>query len=893
MKRDIGADPELLHREAAALRQRVLELEAALQAIGSDEVDALMLPGANGLRLFTLTGADRAYRTLIEGMHDGALTLTGAGIVAYANRRVADLTGRPLREVVGAPVALCFAPECQVRLKANLADHRWAPDGQELDLLTVGGERVPVMVATSRLAIDGVPDAMCMIITDLRAQRRSDADIRARQALMCVVEEQRQTASQLQASLDMLRLRDNALAAISQGVLIADSDGNTTYVNGAFEAITGYSAADLLGRSCSILQGPETSSSTVQTMRRAMTARQPFHAEMLNYRKDGTSFWNELTVTPVLDAQGQLVQFVGVQRDVTERREADAQRLLSSQVFEQGNEGIIITDAHGHIVKVNAAFTAISGFSEEEVLGQNPRMFSSGRQDADFYRRMWGEIRRNGRWAGEVWNRRKDGSVYPEWLSISRAVDDAGQVTNYIASFSDITQRKANEDRIRQMAHYDALTGLPNRVLLHDRATQAIQSSHRSGQTMALVFIDLDHFKHVNDSLGHPVGDRLLKLLASRLKSALREQDTLSRVGGDEFVVVLPETDANGAAHVANKVLQLALAPLQVDQHELTVTWSMGIAIYPFDGADFDALSKCADTAMYRAKRDGRNAYCFYTTEMQAASARVLMLENALRRALDRGELQLHYQPQCSLHSGQIIGAEALLRWQHPELGWVSPAEFIPIAESCGLIHPIGEWVMRTALQQLRAWLDRGMHPLTMAVNLSAVQFRRPDLPDMVVQILAQAGVDAQCLELELTESVASHDPLAAVAVMNRLRQRGVQIAIDDFGTGYSSLSYLKRFQVSRLKIDQSFVQNLVETAQDQAIVTAIIHIAASLGLRTVAEGVETPAQLEWLRQSGCDEMQGYLFSRPLPADRFEAFVHERQHTKARAGLPKEVSVTD
>jgi diguanylate cyclase (GGDEF)-like protein/PAS domain S-box-containing protein len=893
MKPDIGADAELLQRETAALRQRVLDLEDALLAIGSDEVDALMLPGANGLRLFTLAGADRAYRTLIEGMHDGALTLTGAGIVAYANRRVADLTGRPLREVVGAPVALCFAPECQVRLKAKLADDLWAPDGQELDLLTVGGERVPVMVATSRLAIDGVPDAVCMIITDLTAQRRSDADIHARQALMCVVEEQRQTASQLQASLDMLRLRDNALAAISQGVLIADSHGRTTYVNGAFEAITGYSAADLLGRSCSILQGPETSPSTVQTMRRAMDARLPFHAEMLNYRKDGTSFWNELTVTPVLDAHGQLVQFVGVQRDVSERREADAQRLLSSQVFEQGNEGVIITDAHGNIVKVNAAFTAISGFSAEDVLGQNPRIFSSGRQDADFYRQMWNEIRRNGRWASEVWNRRKDGSIYPEWLSISRALDDAGQVTHYIASFSDITQRKANEDRIRQMAHYDALTGLPNRVLLHDRATQAIQSSHRSGQTMALVFIDLDHFKHVNDSLGHPVGDRLLKLLASRLKSALREQDTLSRVGGDEFVVVLPETDANGAAHVANKVLQLALEPLQVDQHELTVTWSMGIAIYPFDGADFDALSKCADTAMYRAKRDGRNAYCFYTTEMQAASARVLMLENALRRALDRGELQLHYQPQCSLHSGQIIGAEALLRWQHPELGWVSPAEFIPIAESCGLIHPIGEWVLRTALQQLRAWLDRGMQPLTMAVNLSAVQFRRPNLPDMVVQILAQSGVDAHCLELELTESVASHDPLAAVAVMNRLRQSGVQIAIDDFGTGYSSLSYLKRFQVSRLKIDQSFVQNLVDSAEDQAIVTAIIHIAASLGLRTVAEGVETPAQLKWLRQSGCDEVQGYLISRPLPADRFEAFAHDRQHTKVLAGLPKEVSVAD
>ena len=701
--------------------------------------------------------------------------------------------------------------------------------------------------------------------------------MRARQALLVVVEDQRQTEVQLQASLSMLRLRDNALAAISQGVFICDNECRVTYVNTALEAMTGYTAVDMLGRSWSMLYRRERSEQTVQALQIEMDASQSFHGELLHHRKDGVTFWGELSVTPVFDPQGQQVQFVGVLRDISARREAEAQRRLASQVFEQGSEGVIITDACCSIVKVNSAFTAISGFSAEEVLGQNPRIFSSGHQDAAFYSQMWDEIRRTGHWEGELWSRRKDGSIYPEWLSISRAVDDAEEVTHYIGVFSDITQRKASEDHIRHMAHFDALTGLPNRVMLNDRTVHAIQVSTRSSKPMALVFIDLDHFKHVNDSLGHAIGDRLLQSLARRLKAALREQDTLSRVGGDEFVLVLPETDANGAAHVASKVLKVAQSPMRIGQHELTVTLSMGIAIYPSDGADFDALSASADTAMYRAKQDGRNSYCFYTSEMHAASARVLTLENGLRRALDRGELHLHYQPQRSLHSGQVIGVEALLRWQHPELGAVPPAEFISIAENCGLIHTIGEWVMRTALQQLRVLLNQGLGPLTMAVNLSAVQFRQPNLPELVAKIVGQAGVDASCLELELTESVASHDPLAAIAMMSRLHASGVQIAIDDFGTGYSSLSYLKRFRASRLKIDRSFVQNLVDSTEDQAIVTAIIHIATSLGLRTVAEGVETETQLESLRRSGCDEVQGYLFSRPLTPDRLEAFVKEHR----------------
>jgi diguanylate cyclase (GGDEF)-like protein len=390
------------------------------------------------------------------------------------------------------------------------------------------------------------------------------------------------------------------------------------------------------------------------------------------------------------------------------------------------------------------------------------------------------------------------------------------------------------------------------------------------------MFIDLDHFKNVNDSLGHRVGDLLLVALAARLRAALRDQDTVSRVGGDEFVLILPSTDANGAAHVAQKVLRAALQPYQIEQHELTISPSIGIALYPFDGQDFDALAKCADAAMYRAKQDGRNTYCFYTAEMQALSARTLVLENALRRALERHEMQLVYQPQRALGSEQVVGVEALLRWHHPELGWVAPTEFIPVAESSGLIAGIGDWVLRSAVRQLRAWLDCGLPPMTMAVNVSAVQFRQPNFPDQVGRILYDAGVAPQCLELELTESVASDDPLGAIAVMDRLHALGVRLSIDDFGTGYSSLSYLKRFKVSKLKIDQSFVHGVTEDAEDQAIVAAIVSMARSLGMRTIAEGVETAGQLEFLRARGCDEVQGYWFARPLAAEEVEAFVRTR-----------------
>jgi len=464
-------------------------------------------------------------------------------------------------------------------------------------------------------------------------------------------------------------------------------------------------------------------------------------------------------------------------------------------------------------------------------------------------------------------------------LSIASKAVSAGQEPRFIVISRDITERKQAEKDIQKLAYFDALTSLPNRSLLNDRISHALNEAHRRQESLALMFLDLDHFKNINDTLGHGVGDQLLVALAARMQSVVREQDTVARLGGDEFILLLPDTGTKGAARVAQKLLQTVSLPVQIGPHELTVTPSMGIAQYPRDGDDLETLSRRADIAMYRAKQSGRNGYQFYTTEMQVHSDRALQIENALRRALERDQLRLHYQPQLSLSTNRIVGVEALLRWQHPELGQVAPAEFIAIAEASGQIQSIGEWVLRTAALQAKQWRDQGLAPMTMSVNLSAVQFRHPDLPELVAKILAEAQLPPQFLELELTEGVALHDPLGAIAVMERMHQQGVKISIDDFGTGYSSLSYLKRFHAYQLKIDQSFVRDITDDPEDLAIVNAIISMAHSLGMNTIAEGVETQAQLTLLRAQGCDEVQGYFFCKPKPPEELVEFL--RAHSLA------------
>jgi diguanylate cyclase (GGDEF)-like protein/PAS domain S-box-containing protein len=454
--------------------------------------------------------------------------------------------------------------------------------------------------------------------------------------------------------------------------------------------------------------------------------------------------------------------------------------------------------------------------------------------------------------------------------------DANGNITMLLGITRDTTQRKHNEEQIRYLANFDSLTGLPNRTQLNLQIKNLLSLAKRSNKEITVMFLDLDRFKEINDTLGHSVGDTLLIQSSQRMQSLLREEDTVARLGGDEFIILLPNIQINGARKVAQKLLNVFSTPFQINHHELNISASIGIAVYPNDGIDFETLYKNADTAMYRAKQEGRNGYSFFTNEMQEHSARNLQLSNALRHALEKNQFQLHYQPQISAKDGEIIGAEALLRWYHPEYGSISPAEFIPILEENGLILPVGEWVLRTAISQAKRWMDQGNKPIIIAVNLSAVQFRHLSLLNTVSIILEEIGLPPQCLELELTESIAMHDPQKAINIMNDLHDLGVHMSIDDFGTGYSSLSYLKKFNIYKLKIDQSFIRDINIDKEDKAIVSAIISMAQRLGLQTIAEGVETIEQLEYLQEEGCDEIQGYFYSKPLPAEAFEVFRMNR-----------------
>ena len=665
-----------------------------------------------------------------------------------------------------------------------------------------------------------------------------------------------------------------------------DVAGNIIEVNEAWLTLLGCAREEVIGRFVGDFL-TEASLATLAEEFPRFQRKGTVDGPMFQFvRKDGQRRLLMVNGRIARDKDGNFQRTHCILSDLTERVRTEEQLRLSAKVFEQGGEGVMITDEQANIVMVNRAFEIITGYAQEDVLGKKPSFLSSGRHDREFFRAMWEVINTDGFWQGEIWNRRKDGDVYPEYLSVSPVLDGAGRVTHFIGTFNDISESKASQEHIQRLAHYDSLTGLPNRILLADRVNLALSRMERSGEQLALIFLDLDRFKNVNDSLGHRIGDELLIRVAGRLKDLLRDEDTVSRLGGDEFILVMPGADADGAAHVAGKVLKALSAPYHIEQYELSVTPSMGIAMYPADGTTYEALTMCADTAMYRAKQSGRQTYRFFTREMQERSDRTLQLENALRRALEFDQLLLHFQPQISLVSGRVVGVEALLRWHHPELGDVPPSDFIPVAEDCGMILPIGEWVLRSAVTQLREWLNQGMPSMMMAVNLSAIQFRQANLPQLVSQILDESGLPSNLLELELTEGVAMENPLEAIEIMSDLHARGVRMSIDDFGTGYSSLNYLKRFKVYKLKIDKSFVRDIERDPDDEAIVEAIIGLAKSLGMQTIAEGVETSEQSAFLKAKGCSEGQGYLYSRPMPADEIERFVRKSMAGDWPIGAP-------
>jgi diguanylate cyclase (GGDEF)-like protein/PAS domain S-box-containing protein len=600
----------------------------------------------------------------------------------------------------------------------------------------------------------------------------------------------------------------------------------------------------------------------------------------------------EVKSVPMRDDGGEVRICRSALLDISERRRTEEQLRLASQVLQASQEAVLIADRRLCITAVNPALLEMSGYREEELIGQRADLLRSNHHDPGFYQRILAGLHRVGRWRGQVWGGRKNGTLFPAWVSISTLRDEAGRVTHYVATASDITDRERARQRVQSLAYYDALTGLPNRTLFGDRLAQAIAGAHRYRNHLGLLILDLDRFKLINDALGHAIGDHLICEAARRLSASVREADTVGRLGGDEFGVLLPNIrHVYDATAVASEILAALSRPFPLEERQYFVGASIGVCQYPEDGADTDTLVRNADAAMYRAKEAGRNTYQVFRAEMNDAAAERLELASALREALEHGHFAVHYQPQVALQNGCVVGMEALVRLHHPVRGLVPPMDFIPVAEETGLIVPIGYHVLAAACGRMTALRAIGFDQVRLAVNLSPQQFMQSDLCERVLEVVKDSGLPPHCLELEVTESGAMPDMDYSVRTLRRLREQGIQIALDDFGTGFSSLSHLRHLPVDKLKIDRSFVRGIPDDPEDTAIASTIIHMAHSLRLLVVAEGVETEAQMGFLAKHGCQQVQGYLTGRPLPEERLpEALARtyggmcRRRHAQAAMG---------
>lgn len=799
-----------------------------------------------------LEDSEARFRSTFEQASVGMALCAVSGGFIRVNRRYCDISGYTEAELLGFDFRDITHPD-DIERNERLLDELVLGNSEtysiEKRLRRAHGEFVWVHLTMSLVqSRRGATGQFMEVIEDITARKHAEQELRESEQ----------------------RLR-TIMSAMREGVIMRDGAGQVIIANDAARRmydVAGDAVFPPLHEPLAIRFTREDGSHCpVEELPGALAMRDGHSASSVLGvdRRDGSRHWLHARAEPLpLDASTGLHPVVLTLTDITAQRRAEEELRLAATVFDNSIEAIMITDARRRILSVNRAFSDLTGFASGDVIGQTPSILSSNRHDISHYESIWQAASHQGYWQGEIWQRRRNGSEFPEWLSISSVKDQAGKITHYVAVFSDITERKANEARIAFLAHHDPLTTLPNRTLFQDRLEQALARAERNGEMVALMFLDLDRFKTINDSLGHLAGDRLLQSVAERLTHCVRDTDTVCRQGGDEFLIALTDVhDADVPARVAQKILRRLSEPFDIDGHKLGTSFSIGIAIYPNDGLDADSIMKNADTAMYHAKESGRNTYRFFTEEMNANALERLQMENHLRAALERGELLLNYQPQVDLVTGEVVGVEALIRWQSEALGFVPPGRFIPIAEESGLIVPIGRWVLRRACLDAKSWQDAGLPAVAVAVNISALQFRRDDIVHGVREILAETGLAPERLELELTESLLVHhqdvqDTLA------QLKALGVRLSIDDFGTGYSSLTYLKRFAVDRLKIDQSFVRDVADDPDDAAIVRAIIQMGRSLKLDVVAEGAEGRAQVDFLIREGCREAQGYYFCPPV-----------------------------
>jgi diguanylate cyclase (GGDEF)-like protein/PAS domain S-box-containing protein len=819
-----------------------------------------------------------AEEALVESLWEQQLIFDNAMIgISYqrertilrCNCRFEEIFGYPAGGLAGQSSRLLFASQQawdearrQIEEAAAVSD---TFDGEFL-YAKRDGTPIRVRVIGRTIGVNGEDQMWIWTCEDVTGQRAAEQALRQSHS-----ELEQRVADRTQELTQQLHFMRQLVEAIPGPVFYKDREGRYLGCNQAF--------LDLLGRVRSEVIGATVYDLAPRDLAHRYTAADD---ELL--QRSGSQVYESIVrradgsyrdVVFHKAAYGQPGEhgggLVGVMLDITDRKRMEVRLQQAATVFDSSAEGITITAPDGRIIAVNRAFTEITGYREDEVIGCNPRILQSGLQDSAFYREMWQSLAACGRWQGELWNRRKNGQVFVESLTISAVKDKDGQLTHYVGVFSDTTELRRAHDQLDHQAHHDPLTGLPNRLLLGDRLYKALQRAHRDAAGVAVLFIDLDRFKNINDTLGHQVGDRVLCEVARRLGRLMRESDTVGRLGGDEFLIVIEDiAEPTVASHIAEKILTaLQDSPVTVEQ-EFFVSASIGISLFPQDGADAETLMKNADVAMYRAKERGRNAYEFFTEDLTQSSLARLQMETDLRRAIERDELRVYLQPQFSLATGKVLGAEALVRWLHAERGLVMPGEFIKLAEESGLIVPIGEWVQHAAACRWSAWVAAGYQPGVLSVNVSGVEFARGRIQETARKTLAASQLPAQFLELEITESAIMSHAENSAQVLENLRAMGLNLVIDDFGTGYSSLAYLKRLPLNKLKVDQGFVRGLPDDTEDCAIVRAVIALAHSLQLTVIAEGVESEAQRDFLTRAGCDEMQGYLHGRPMPFDEYE-----------------------